>query len=59
MLPEETFRRNSKIYVVYDIDAYSFSKVLSAMEENTKGNISLGTYNHRNRTLITAEEVYQ
>ena len=59
MLPEETFRRNSKIYVVYDIDAYSFSKVLSTMEENTKGNISLGTYNHRNRTLITAEEVYQ
>lgn len=59
MLDEKLFARTTPVYVVYDIDAYSFSKILSLFENNPKSNVALGTYNHRNRILITAEEIYQ
>ena len=59
MLDEKLFARTTPIYVVYDIDAYTFTKVLSLFENNPRSNVALGTYNHRHRILITAEEIYQ
>lgn len=42
--------------VVYDLEVFSFSKLLSIMSENPSRNIMLGTYNPESEVLITHNE---
>ncbi len=44
-------------YVVFDTSLFSYSDMLRLLEENSRKNVMLGTYNPRNRTLITDQEV--
>ncbi len=44
-------------YVVFDTSLYSYSDMLRLLEENSRKNVLIGTYNPRNRTLITDQEV--
>lgn len=47
------------VYVVYDIDSFSFEHILSIFARNSLPTIQMGTFNPRTHTLITAEEVLQ
>lgn len=44
-------------YVVFDTSLFSYSDMLRLLEENSRKNVLIGTYNPRNRTLITDQEV--
>lgn len=47
------------VYVVYDIDAFSFEHILSLFAKAPRNNILIGTFNTRTHTLITSEEILQ
>lgn len=46
-------------YVVYDVNAYSFEKILSIFSNNTKANVHIGTYNSTTQTIITSDEIFR
>ena len=45
------------IYVVYDVNAYSFDRIFEIFGREPKPNVRIGTYNCKTRTVITAEEI--
>ncbi len=54
-LGEETDDK-AMAYVVFDTSTFSYSDMLSLMAVNHRKNIQLGTYNCRNRIIITQNE---
>lgn len=55
----DSFDKHKTYQVIYDTDAYSFSDILRIFEEHPLKNVSMGTYNCKTRTIITAEEIYR
>ena len=47
------------VYVVYDIEAYSFASILRIFETAPTTNVMIGTYNPKTKTIITAEEIFK
>ncbi len=45
------------IYVVYDVNAFSFDRIFEIFGREPKPNVRIGTYNCKTRTVITAEEI--
>lgn len=43
-------------YVVFDTSTFSYSDMLALMSANRRKNIQMGTYNCRNRIIITLNE---
>lgn len=46
-----------KAYIVYDIDAYSFQKILSNFALNPRSGVIIGTYDRRSGIVITPEDI--
>ena len=46
-----------KTYIVYDIDAYSFQKILSNFALNPRSGVIIGTYDRRSGIVITPEDI--
>lgn len=49
---------NQTIYVVYDVNAYSYQHILDLFKQHSAENISLGTYDKRSDVIITQEDVF-
>ena len=47
----------NQTYMVYDIEAFQYRKVLEVFSQHPVPNVFIGTYNPRTKTIITAEEV--
>ena len=47
----------NQTYMVYDIEAFQYQKILELFAANPVPNVFIGTYNPRTKTIITAEEV--
>ena len=45
------------LYVVYDVDAYSYDEILSLLAENQQPNVQLGTFSMQTKTIITHREI--
>jgi len=45
------------LIIVYDTDAYSYEQILTIFSENPDRYITVGTYNRKSRTIVTAEEI--
>ena len=43
--------------IVYDIDAYSFDNIFRIFSSKPMSNVSVGTFNVMNKTIITSEDV--
>jgi hypothetical protein len=56
---EELEHWPTHVYVVYDIDSFSFEHILSLFAKEPRNNIQIGTFNTRTHTLITSEEILQ
>lgn len=49
--------QTGQVYVVYDIDAYSFADIFRIFSSAHVPNVTIGTYCQKTRTVITGEEV--
>ena len=47
------------MYVVYDVDAYSYDDILNIFAKGVEDNVYIGTYNSHTRIIITPEEVFK
>lgn len=47
------------IYVVFDMDTFSYAEVLDMMSRNPRGNVKLGTFANATGTIITPSEIIQ
>jgi GT2 family glycosyltransferase len=56
MLSNLDTSRNSK-YIVYDIEAFQYKKILDIFARRPIPNVYIGTYNPKVKTIITAEEI--
>ncbi len=53
-----SFPNNQAIYIVYDVNAYSYQHILDLFKQNSAENVSLGTYDKRSDVIITQEDVF-
>lgn len=51
------FSRWQSVCVIYDADAYSYADMLRVFSQNSRPDVSLGTYSPKTKTIITAREV--
>lgn len=47
------------VYIVYDIEAYSFKAILDIFERASTDKVMIGTYNPKTKSIITAEEIFK
>lgn len=47
------------IYVVFDMDTFSYAEVLDMMSRTPRGNVKLGTFANATGTIITPSEIIQ
>ena len=45
------------LFVVYDVDAYSYDEMLALLAENPQPNVQLGTFSMQTKTIITHREI--
>ena len=50
---------NEKTYIIYDINAYPFERILEIFSTQPQGHITLATYHDNIKTIITEEEIIQ
>ena len=50
---------DQKTYIIYDIDAYPFERILELFSTRPQGNVTLATYHDNIKTIITEEEIIQ
>ena len=50
---------NVKTYIIYDIDAYPFEKILVLFSTRPQYQVTLATYHDNIKTIITEEEIIQ
>lgn len=51
--------KNNIVYVVYDVDAYSYDDILNIFAKRVEDNVYIGTYNSHTRIIITPEEIFK
>ena len=51
--------KNNIVYVVYDVEAYSYDDILNIFAKGVADNVYIGTYNSRTRIIITPEEIFK
>lgn len=52
-----TLPQKGRVYVVYDVKAYSYQQIFECFAQAPQPNVSMGLYNADTHTIITAEEV--
>ena len=52
-----TLPQKGRVYVVYDVKAYSYQQIFECFAQAPLPNVSMGLYNADTHTIITAEEV--
>ena len=51
------YEGNVHVYAVYDIEAYNYSEILGFFSSNPIETVSIGTYNAKERLVITPDEI--
>lgn len=51
------YEGNVHVYAVYDIEAYNYSEILGFFSSNPIETVSIGTYNAKERIVITPDEI--
>ena len=54
-----SIKTNEKTYIIYDINAYPFERILEIFSTQPQGHITLATYHDNIKTIITEEEIIQ
>lgn len=48
-----------KTYIIYDVNAYSYERILELFSARPQGNVTLATYHDNIKTIITEEDIIQ
>lgn len=48
---------NASVYMVFDVDTFSYESILDMMSHLSKNNIKLGTYSNKTKIIITPDEI--